>query len=266
MTKIGFIGAGRMATAMVRGMLANGVCRPEDIICTSALDNTAERLAGETGVAYSLELKDLMPGTSVLVLAIKPQQLAELPAGMADDTRGKLILSILAGKTLAALRERFPRARNVVRVMPNTPGQIGAGVSAFAASDPLSGDDARLVQAILASLGEWVELPEGQIDAVTGLSGSGPAYVFEFIAALREGGTAAGLDPEVAARLALETVLGAARLVKETGENPETLRDLVTSPGGTTLAGLEVMQREGFRDLLRETVLAAKRRSEELSG
>jgi pyrroline-5-carboxylate reductase len=266
MSKIGFIGAGRMATAMVRGMLAKKVCRAEDIICTSALDNTAERLARETGVAFSLDLKDLMPGTAVLVLAIKPQQLAQLPDEIAADTEGKLIISILAGKTLATLSERFPKARNIVRVMPNTPGQIGAGVSAFAAQVPLSSDDAKLVRTILGSLGEWVELPEPQIDAVTGLSGSGPAYVFEFIAALREGGTAAGLAPEVAARLALETVLGAARLVKETGEQPETLRDLVTSPGGTTLAGLKVMEEAGFRDLLRDTVLAAKRRSEELSG
>ncbi len=266
MSKIGFIGAGRMATAMVRGMLAKEVCRPEDIICTSALDNTAERLAGETGVAFSLDLKDLMPATSVLVLAIKPQQLAQLPGEIAADTEGKLIISILAGKTLATLRERFPQARNIVRVMPNTPGQIGAGVSAFAAQGPLSGEDSELVRAILGSLGEWVELPEPQIDAVTGLSGSGPAYVFEFIAALRDGGTAAGLEPDVAARLALETVLGAARLVKETGEKPETLRDLVTSPGGTTLAGLKVMEEGRFRDLLRDTVLAARKRSEELSG
>ncbi len=266
MTKIGFFGAGRMATAMVQGMLARKVYSPDEIICTSALDNTAERLAEKTGIGFSLHLPDLTRDTSVLVLAMKPQQFDELPAEIAARSEGKLVISILAGKTLEKLRERFPSARNLVRVMPNTPGQIGAGISAFSALKALSPEDRETVQGILDSLGEWVELPEDQLDAVTGLSGSGPAYVFEFIAALREAGVAAGLEPAVAARLALNTVYGAARLVMETDEDPEELRERVTSPGGTTLAGLEVLKAGRFREGIREAVQTAAKRSRELAG
>ncbi len=265
MAKIAFFGAGRMATAMVRGMLARKVYAPRNIICTSALDDTAEKLAGETGIAFSLKLPDLTRDTSILVLAMKPQQLDELPEEIGMESEGKLVISILAGKTLRELTERFSSARNIVRVMPNTPGQIGAGISAFSALEPLSEEDRESVQAILGSLGEWVELPEDQLDAVTGLSGSGPAYIFEFIAALREAGVAAGLAPAVAERLASHTVYGAARLVIETGETPEDLRDRVTSPGGTTLAGLETLKAGGFRELIRDTVRAATERSRELA-
>ncbi len=255
-----------MATAMVQGMLAKKLYAPRDIICTSALDNTAERLAEKTGIAFSLHLTDLTRETSVLVLAMKPQQLDELPAEIGRESEGKLVVSILAGKTLEDLRERFPTARNLVRVMPNTPGQIGAGISGFSSLEPLSPEDRKAVQGILGSLGEWVELPEDQLDAVTGLSGSGPAYVFEFIAALRDAGVAEGLEESVAERLALATVHGAARLVVETGEKPEDLRDRVTSPGGTTLAGLEALRAGGFRDLIRQTVRAATVRSKELAS
>ncbi len=265
MPKIAFFGAGRMATAMVQGILARKVCDPSDIICTSAMDNTAETLARKSGISFSLHLPDLMKETSIVVLAMKPQQLGELPREVGAESEGKLVISILAGKPLSALREKFPRARNIVRVMPNTPGQIGAGISAFSSLTSLSGEDRESVRAILDSLGERLELPEEQLDAVTGLSGSGPAYVFEFIAGLTEAGVAAGLDHGVAARLALNTVCGAARLVWETGENPEDLRDMVTSPGGTTLAGLEMMKAGGFRDILRDTVLAATKRSKELA-
>jgi pyrroline-5-carboxylate reductase len=149
--------------------------------------------------------------------------------------------------------------------MPNTPGQIGAGITAWCAPHALAAGDRATVDAILGALGQVIELAEPQLDAVTGLSGSGPAYVFEFTAALRDAGEAAGLPRETAWRLALETVLGSARLMAHTGTEPEVLRDQVTSPNGTTFAGLQQMARRDFRGVLRETVLAATARSRELS-
>jgi pyrroline-5-carboxylate reductase len=149
--------------------------------------------------------------------------------------------------------------------MPNTPGQIGAGITGWASLKPLSASDRRVVDTVLGALGEMVALEEKDLDAVTALSGSGPAFLFEFVAALREGGVAAGLSREVAAKLAQATVLGSARLLAESKIEPEVLRDQVTSPHGTTFAGLQCMIARGFRDTLKETVLAAQARSVELS-
>jgi len=175
------------------------------------------------------------------------------------------VLSILAGKRLARLTEAFPNARAIVRAMPNTPGQIGAGITAWSASRLLTPADRTIVDAILGALGQVVEIAEPQLDAVTGLSGSGPAYVFEFTAALRDAGVAAGLPRDIAWKLAMETVLGSARLMARTGTEPEFLRDQVTSPNGTTFAGLQRMQARDFRGLIKESVLAATARSQELS-
>jgi pyrroline-5-carboxylate reductase len=264
--KIAFLGAGRMSGAMVTGLLARKVFTAGEIACTGAADGTAEALASRTGIRATYDLEELLADASVVAAAFKPQQLAEVDPHLAALAEGKLLLSILAGSRIAVLAEKFPRTRNIVRVMPNSPGQIGAGISAYSFQSPPSAEDRKLVEAILGSLGEHVELPESQLDAVTGLSGSGPAYVFEFIAALRDGGVAAGLAPEVAHKLALATVAGAAKLVQETGTDPEVLREQVASPGGTTLAGLKRMEEGAFRHTLRETILAATRRSEELSG
>jgi pyrroline-5-carboxylate reductase len=222
-------------------------------------------LARRTGIAAHRELTTLLATAGTVVLACKPQQLAGLDQRLAELTAGRLVISILAGKRLTRLAQTFPRARNLVRAMPNTPGQIGAGITAWCALKPLSTADRRLVDTVLGALGEMVGLEERDLDAVTALSGSGPAFLFEFVAAMREGGVAAGLPVEVAAKLAQATVLGSARLLAESGIEPETLRDQVTSPHGTTFAGLQQMAVRGFRDTIKETILAAKARSEELS-
>jgi pyrroline-5-carboxylate reductase len=266
MPQIAFIGAGRMAGAIVDGLLAKGAARPADLTCIGGpADDTAQILSQRTGIACHTDLAALLAGADTVVLACKPQQLAGLDARLADLTAGKLVLSILAGKRLARLTQSFPRARNLVRVMPNTPGQIGAGISGWCALAPLADADRRTVLRLLESLGRAIEFAEPQLDAVTGLSGSGPAYVFEFAAALRDGGEAAGLPRAAAYSLALETILGAAKLMQQSPLEPEELRNQVTSPNGTTLAGLQRMEAHGFRAMLRETVLAATARSEELS-
>ncbi len=263
--RLAFIGAGRMAAAMVRGIIRNGVFAANEIACTSAPDGTAESLAEQTGIRCTHDWEDLLKEASWVVLACKPQQLKSLPEELAHLTQGRKVLSILAGTTLQRLRDAFPQSANIIRCMPNTPGMIGMGITAYSPLQQLEEEDAAQVRAMLQALGEVVSLPESLLDAVTGLSGSGPAYVFEFIAALRDGGIAAGLDEETAYKLALKTVQGAAALLEAVPETPETHRKWVSSPGGTTLAGLKVMEDAGFRLILQRTIQAATDRSRELS-
>lgn len=265
MIKIAFLGAGRMATAMVSGLLDHKCYSPEEIACLSAADGTGEALAKKFGIRHTDSLEDLLAKADIIVLAFKPQQLADMGTEHARLSTGKLIVSILAGSPLNKLSDKFPEARNIIRSMPNTPGQIGAGITCYSPLQSLEEKDQTAVENILGSMGPVIALSEEHLDAVTAVSGSGPAYVFEFVAALRDGGINAGLDPEVAYKLAMETTLGAARLLARSGEKPETLRDWVSSPGGTTLAGLGVMKQGDFRQLISDTVAAAKKRSIELA-
>ncbi|MDR1280903.1 MAG: pyrroline-5-carboxylate reductase [Opitutaceae bacterium] len=265
---ISFIGAGNMATAIVTGLLANKIAAPAAIACIGGpADDTAQKLSARTGIRTATTFENLLAGADVVVLAIKPQQLADLPPALAELTRGKLVLSILAGKPLSALAAIFPHARNLIRAMPNTPGAIGAGITGWSslATKPLDEADRALAQNLLGAMGRQIELAESQLDAVTALSGSGPGYVFEFAAALREAGVAAGLPRDTAQLLAIETILGSGKLMRQTGADPETLRNQVTSPNGTTLAGLQRLAAHNFRAIIQETVLAAKARSGELS-
>jgi pyrroline-5-carboxylate reductase len=264
MSKIAFLGAGRMASAMVDGLLAKGAA-PADFIGLSGSGQTATSLAARTGISATRDLAQLLGSADTLVISCKPQQLASLDPLLAELTAGKLVLSVLAGKRLARLCHVFPKARNLVRSMPNTPGQIGAGITGWNSLKPLSRHDRQLVDKILGALGKTVAVEESQLDAVTAVSGSGPAYVFEFAAALRDAGVSAGLSRETAYQLAVETILGAAKLMAQSPADAETLRNQVTSPNGTTHAGLVRMEARDFRGLIEETVAAAKARSEELS-
>lgn len=254
-----------MASALVEGLLGRRVATAADLICHGGAGTSAPTLAQRTGIAHARTLEELLSGADTLVVAFKPQHLAAADPRLADLTAGKLVISVLAGKKVASLARVFPGARNIVRTMPNTPGQIGSGMTAWCARDPLAAADRLAVEKILGALGQFVSVPEEQMDAVTAVSGSGPAYVFEFAAALREAAIAAGLPADVAHQLAVQTLLGAAQLLARKNVEPETLRNQVTSPNGTTFAGLQQMAAHGFRDLIRQTVLAAKTRSEELS-
>lgn len=266
MTRWAFLGAGAMAGAMVRGLLAQRAAEPAAITCIGGNDPTAANLARDTGIGVAGSFEDLLARADVLIVACKPQNLGELPPALATLTAGRLIISIVAGKRLATLARIFPQARNLVRVMPNTPAQIGAGVSGWCSREPLSAADQEVVLALLQAMGRAVAVDEAMLDAVTAVSGSGPAYVFEFAAALREAGVAAGLPAETATLLAQQTILGAARLLVESGMSAEVLRDRVTSPGGTTFAALQVFKQRDFRGLINEAVAAAARRSQELSA
>ncbi len=261
---IAFVGAGKMASAMVDGLLKQSGEDPSSLACTCGNDPSGPGLAKRTGIHYIAEAGELASRAEVVVLACKPQQLPSLPE-LSRQTEGKLILSILAGTGLDTLKQRFPKARACVRAMPNTPGQIGAGITAFAHDGSLGDADRSQVDTILASLGIVIEVEEEALDAITALSGSGPAYLFAFTEALIEAGVGLGLPKDTASLLARETVIGAAKLLESANRPPEALRQAVTSPGGTTEAALNVFQREGLNRIVEHALRAAHHRSIELS-
>jgi len=262
---LAFLGSGNLASAIVRGLIDAKSFAPADLACTSKGGESAARLAAATGIAHEPDLAKLLGPADAVIVAFKPQTLADADPRLAELTRGKLVLSVLAGKKLATLARTFPHARNIIRTMPNTPAAIGAGITPYCSFAPLAPADQALVERILQALGHHLALDESYFDTLTAVGGSGPAFLFEFVAGLRDAGIAAGLPADTAATLALETTLGSARLLARTGQTPEALRDKVTSPNGTTFAGLQVLGRRQFRDTLKETIAAAARRAGELS-
>ena len=255
-----------MASAIVHSLLEHKHYTPEEIACTCGDDPTGPALAEATGIQYFPDITNALYETETVLLACKPQEFDLIDKTLADAAGGKLILSILAGTHIVRLSNKFSKARNIVRTMPNTPGQIGAGVTAFTPLRELSEKDQAIVEQTLSSLGNFHEVEEEDLDAVTALSGSGPAYVFEFAAALRDAGANAGLPYELAESLSVDTLLGAAMLLAESEESPEELRNAVTSPGGTSAAALKVLGDAKFRDIIDQAVAAAKFRSIELAG
>ena len=258
---VGTIGAGNMAEAILRGLLRAGLSGEQ--LCAADPDPERRRVVRELGVHACESNAEVAQRAEVVVLAVKPQQLERAAHTLPRDG-GPLYLSIVAGATTAALRRMLGAGARIVRSMPNTPALVGAGISAVASDGGAEPADVERACAVLRKVGEVVQVPESALDAVTGLSGSGPAYVFLFVEALTEAGVREGLGTEVARALALETVYGAGRLARETGEHPAILRERVTSPGGTTSAGLAALESGGFRAALLAAVRAATQRSREL--
>jgi pyrroline-5-carboxylate reductase len=265
--RIGFIGAGRMATALARGFIASGVAKAENVVASDVSEAARRQFQETTDASFVATNQEAIVGRSIIVLAVKPQQIAAALDEIAGEvTADQLVVSIAAGVTLQAMRSQLGNGCRLVRVMPNTPCLVGRGASAFACDEGATRDDAETVRKLLETVGIAVEVPESQLDAVTGLSGSGPAYAFQIIEALSDGGVRVGLARDVATRLAAQTLLGAAQMVLETGQHPGELKDAVTSPGGTTIAGLHVLEQGGLRAALMNAVEAATRRSQELGG
>lgn len=260
--KIGFWGTGNMAKAMVRGLLKSG-CLAENIFCISKSGTTAKLFAEETGIQHLDTSKELINACDCLVLAFKPHQLEELKDEL-EAANNTVIVSVLAAISLAKLRLALPLAKNVVRTMPNTPGKVGQGITAFCTEDTSSQELELSITTILNSLGEVIQIEETLMDSFTAVAGSGPAYVFEFIAALASAGEKEGLPSDLALAIAKQTVLGAAYLAKEANDHPEELRNQVTSKGGVTQAGLKALSDGNFRSLICKTVKAAKVRSIEM--
>ncbi len=262
-SRIGFWGTGNMAKAMIRGLIANEVFSAEQISCISKSGTSSQLFAAETGIRSLKNHTELISECDYLVLAFKPFQLETLKAELKSVTC-KTVLSVLAGTKLEKLNHYCPKAQSVIRTMPNTPGRIGEGITAYCSNASLPETEKTELEQILASLGDVVAINEPLMDVFTAVAGSGPAYVFEFIAALAEAGETEGLPPDMALSIAKQTIFGAAALAKGSGEHPEVLRDQVTSKGGTTAAGLDVMAEGKFRQLIHNTVKAAKSRSIEM--
>jgi pyrroline-5-carboxylate reductase len=263
---IGCIGAGNMATALINGWLRNGLYRAEQIWASDvdAGKRAAMRRRFKIGVTRSNA--DLVRGSQVILLAVKPQTIDAVLAEMrAAVTPRQLFLSIAAGVPTARLESGLGNQARVLRAMPNTPALLGKGMSVLVRGRHATAADERLGLRLLRAVGHATAVQdEGMLDAVTGLSGSGPAYVYLLAEGLIAGGIAAGLPGARATQLAVQTIAGAAAMLQETGETPETLRAQVSSPGGTTLAGLGELQRRGFKEAVAAAVVTATRRSQAL--
>lgn len=263
--RIAFIGAGNMGEALIKGLLQAGKVRPEQLIATDVRKNRLETIRKAYQIETIINNREAVTKAQILLLAVKPQVmdevLVELRGAVAED---HLLLSVAAGIRTAFIEARFSQPTRVVRIMPNAPALVLDGASAIAPGHHATAEDLEMARQIFQAVGQVVDIEEKFMDAVTGLSGSGPAYIFVAIEALSDAGVRMGLSRDVATLLAAQTVLGAARMVLETGEHPATLRDTVTSPGGTTIAGLHVLEEAGFRGTLMSAVEAATRRSREL--
>jgi pyrroline-5-carboxylate reductase len=259
---LGIIGGGVMAEAILSRLLAREVYQAQEILISEPQAPRQKFLQDTYQVAVTSD-NFLVAESEVLLLAIKPQVLDTVLQDLANLSSTPLVLSILAGTTLSRLQKGFPHSP-IIRVMPNTPATVGAGITALAPGEGVTKEDLAIAHHIFASVGQVVEVSESLMDAVTGLSGSGPAFVAMIIEALADGGVAAGLPRPIASKLALQTVLGTSRLLAETDLHPAQLKDRVTSPGGTTIAGVAELEKAGLRSALIQAVLAAYRRSVEL--
>ena len=262
---IGFVGTGQMAEAMIKGLLAAGLVEAGAI---AGSDPRAERVAEmktKYGIHATTHNEDVMRRAEVVVLSVKPQILPTVLAEIAPYLKPRaVVISIAAGVPLAVLERHLPPSARIVRAMPNTPALVGSGATAIAPGSHATDEDLAIAKKVFDAVGLTVVLPEEQLDAVTGLSGSGPAYVFLIIEALSDAGVKMGLSRYNALALAAQTVLGSARLLLETGEHPGRLKDMVTSPGGTAIAGLHTLEAGGLRTTLINAVESATNRSRAL--
>ena len=263
--KIAFLGGGNMAEALIKGLLAAGAAKADQIFVTDISSDRLEHLKKTYGIIIQKNNGETVEQSGIILLCVKPQvidRVLEEIAPVADTS--KLVISIAAGITIGRMERVLTGKPRVIRVMPNTPALVLAGAAGLAGGKNATGDDLALAQSIFNSVGRSFVVDEKLMDAVTGLSGSGPAYVFEIIDALSDAGVKAGLPRQLALELAAQTVYGAAKMVLETKEQPGRLRDMVTSPGGTTIEGLHALEKGKLRATLMNAVEAATARSREL--
>jgi pyrroline-5-carboxylate reductase len=263
--KIAFLGGGNMAEALIKGLIVAGAAKPDQILVMDISSDRLEYLKKTYGVMPQKSNLDATRGAGVIVLSVKPQVIERVLGEISSAVdENKLVISIAAGIVIDKLEKALSGKPRVVRVMPNTPALVLAGAAALAGGKNATSEDLALARNIFNSVGRAVIVEEKLMDAVTGLSGSGPAYVFMIIDALSDAGVKAGLPRELALELAAQTVYGAAKMVLETNEHPGKLRDMVTSPGGTTIEGLHALEKGKLRAVLMNAVEAATARSKEL--
>lgn len=263
--KYAFLGAGKMALALVQGMLRAGLCPASDIVISSRSRATLEKFCAATGVGAAETNAEAAKGTDVVVLCVKPTDAVGALKSCGDALAGKLLISVATGLKIGKLSEAAPGCR-IVRAMPNTAAMVGKSATALAAQSDLPEKDMAVAEKIFQAVGTVYAVGESQLDAVTGLSGSGPAYIYLVMEALSDGGVAAGLPRKLALELAIQTVAGAAETAIVTGEHPALLREMVTSPGGTTIAALATLETAAVRSAFIDAVKSAAKRSKELSG
>lgn len=252
-----------MGRALVGGIVGAGICKAIDVVVYDTYPSAAEAMAGELGVALAKTNAEVVSASDAVLLCVKPQGFLEMLNDL-GESRDKLLISIAAGIRIAAIESGSGGRHRVVRVMPNTPALIGKGASAFALGTTATEEDAALTESLLGAVGYVCRVKEDDLDAVTAVSGSGPAYFFFMLEALIAAGIEEGLTPEMARDLAVHTAAGAAELVLATGESPSQLRENVTSPKGTTYAALESLRANHFESIVKQAVTAAADRSREL--
>lgn len=263
-SKIGFIGGGKMAEALIRGIVQSELADSSQIMAVEPVSERRKVLEETFHISVAAESEEVSD-CGIIILAVKPQIMSDVLGGLNDFVSGKhLIISIAAGITLSFIEEKLPNGCRVIRVMPNTPALILEGAAAISGGTSATQEDLEVANTIFSAVGKCVTIDEKYLDAVTGLSGSGPAYVFSFIEALVDGGVKVGLNRNDAELLVMQTLLGSVKLALETGDHPAVLRAMVTSPGGTTIAGLHELEKAGFRAAVMNCVEAATNRSEEL--
>lgn len=263
--RIGFMGAGKMASALAKGFVQAGLVTGERLMASDLSDAARTQFSQALGCRTTAANSEVPRFAKVVILAVKPDQIVSVLAEVRDQlTEDHLIISIAAGVPLARLEIALRPGARLIRVMPNTPALVGASATAFALGKAASPQDAQLAKKLFSSVGIAYELKESLLDAVTGLSGSGPAYVYLIIEALSDGGVAAGLPREIATNLAAQTVLGGAKMILETRLHPGVLKDMVTSPGGTTIDGLHVLEQQGVRGAVMQAVRVAAEKSRKM--
>jgi len=263
--KIGVIGAGKIGSAIARGIIQAGLVKKENVMASDVSDALRQAVAQELGIKATADNRELCDFADILILAVKPQVVEPVAREIGKNLgHAKLLVSVAAGVPLARIETHLEPGARVVRVMPNIPCVVGAGASGFAAGAHATPADLQKVGAVLNSFGVGMAVEEKYLDAVTGLSGSGPAYVFLFMEALADGGVQMGLTREVALKLSVQTVYGAARLALESKKHLGELKDEVASPGGTTIAGIYALEKGGFRGTVMDAVASATQRSQEL--
>jgi pyrroline-5-carboxylate reductase len=264
---IGFLGTGNMAEALIKGLIGSGVVEATQIHGSDPRRERCQEMTSRYGIHATTHNEDVVRHAEIVVLSVKPQILPKVLDEIAPHLKpAALVISIAAGTPLAAIERRLPPGTRVVRTMPNTPALVGAGATAIAAGSHAQEADVEATQRIFDAVGMTVVIDESQLDAVTGLSGSGPAYVFLIIEALSDAGVKMGLSRYNSQALAAQTLLGSAKLLIETHEHPGRLKDMVTSPGGTAIAGLHTLEAGGLRTTLINAVEAATNRSRELGA
>ncbi len=269
LNKIIFIGGGNIAEAILKGLAGSGLgagYQSENIRVSDPSKDVRDKLRNLYGVVTESDNKLAVSWGDIIILAVKPDAVDSICREIAGSIDGRLLVSVAAGIRSNAILDLLNPETRVIRVMPNTPALVGEGMSALALAGGATADDLEIVKKIFETVGKTVVVPERQMDAVTGLSGSGPAYVFLMIEALADGGVKSGLSRDNARLLATQTVLGVARMVLETGLHPGVLKDKVASPGGTTIEGLHVLEKAGLRGILMDAVSAAAEKSKTLGG